>query len=111
MAPESETEDEFSLMDVRKLIRNLPRRKLEVKLPCFAVFALWISRICKPQAWKEIFIVCSYYLALYNENKSKLDKLSELEKWHTFWEEFDSHKKGIYKGMGICNEKSGLKFL
>lgn len=63
MAPEEEAEDEFSLMEIRKLILNYPRRKLELKYPHFSIFLLWIGRICKPQAWEEFFIVIGSYLA------------------------------------------------
>lgn len=65
MAPEEEAEDEFSLMEIRKLILNYPRRRLTLKYPHFCIFLLWISRICKPQAWEEFFIIISYYLAEY----------------------------------------------
>ena len=113
MAPESETEDEFSLMDVRKLINNLPKRKLEVTMPCLSVFVLWVSRICKSPAWKEIFMLCSHYLALFEANKEKTDfeGMTRRDKWSTFWGKFDQYKKDIYKGMSICNERSGSKML
>jgi hypothetical protein len=51
MAPEEEAEDEFSLMEIRKLILNYPRRKLTIKYPHFSIFLLWVGRICKPMAW------------------------------------------------------------
>lgn len=52
MAPEEEAEDEFSLMEIRKLTLNYPRRKIIARFPHFAIFILWVGRICKPQAWK-----------------------------------------------------------
>ena len=52
MAPEEETQDEFSLMDIRKLIINYPKRNLTLKYPHFSIYMLWIARICKPPAFK-----------------------------------------------------------
>jgi hypothetical protein len=52
MAPEEEVADEFSLMDIKKLIQNYPRREVGLAYPHFSIFLLWIGRICKPPAFK-----------------------------------------------------------
>lgn len=57
MAPEEEVIDEFSLMDIKKLIQNYPKRRLTLKFPHFSIFLLWIGRICKSPAFQEFFLI------------------------------------------------------
>jgi hypothetical protein len=57
MAPEEEVQDEFSLMDIKKLISNYPKRKLKLLYPHFSIFLLWIGRISKSPAFKEYFLI------------------------------------------------------
>ena len=71
-------------MDIRKLIQNYPRRKIELKYPNFSIFMLWISRICKASAWKEFFISIATYLAVYEKYK----KENEGQQWQEFWTKF-----------------------
>jgi len=52
MAPEEEVADEFSLMDIKKLIQNYPKRKVDIAHPHFSIFLLWLGRICKSPAFK-----------------------------------------------------------
>jgi hypothetical protein len=52
MAPEEEVADEFSLMDIKKLIQNYPKREIKLEYPHFSIFLLWIGRICKSPAFK-----------------------------------------------------------
>ena len=63
MAPEEEVMDEFSLMDIKKLIQNYPKRKVELEFPYFSIFLLWTGRICKSPAFREFFMVLWAYLA------------------------------------------------
>lgn len=63
MAPEEEIMDEFSLMDIKKLIQNYPKRKINLEIPHFSIFLLWIGRICKSTAFKEFFIILGEYVA------------------------------------------------
>ena len=70
MAPEEEAEDEFSLMDIKKLIQNYPRRNLELERPHFSIFLLWIGRICKAPAFKEFYLILGNYLGSYYSNEA-----------------------------------------
>lgn len=70
MAPEEQVMDEFSLMDIRKLIQNYPKRKIQLDYPHFSIFLLWIGRICKSPAFKEFYLVLGEYLAEYYSNES-----------------------------------------
>lgn len=65
MAPEEEVQDEFSLMDIKKLIQNYPKRKIELEYPHFSIFLLWIGRICKSPAFKEFYMILGEYIADY----------------------------------------------
>jgi hypothetical protein len=58
-------------MDIRKLLRNYPRRNIKAKYPHFCVFMLWTGRICKSSAWQEIFLVIGEFLGLYYEWKKE----------------------------------------
>ena len=57
MAPEEEVADEFSLMDIRKLIQNYPKRNINIENPGFSIFLLWLGRICKSPAFKEFYLI------------------------------------------------------
>lgn len=65
MAPEEDTIDEFSLMDMKKFIQNYPKRKIELEYPHFSIFLLWVGRICKSTAFKEFYLVLGEYIAEY----------------------------------------------
>lgn len=65
MAPEEEVADEFSLMDIKKLVQNYPRRNLNMEYPHFSIFLLWIGRICKSPVFKEFYMALGEYLADY----------------------------------------------
>ena len=94
MAPEEEVADEFSLMDIRKLIQNYPSRKLELDHPHFSIFLLWIGRICKAPAFREFYLILGSYLGEYyakEEHKEKSEKAYDL------WKE--EHKKFEKKPM------------
>lgn len=65
MAPEEEVMDEFSLMDIKKLIQNYPKRKIEISYPHFSIFLLWIGRICKAPAFKEFYMILGCYIAQF----------------------------------------------
>ena len=56
-------------------------------------------------------MLCSYYLALYDKKNKDFLGMNPRQKWNVFWEKFDDYKKDIYKGMSICNERSGSKLL
>lgn len=109
MAPEEEAEDEFSLMEIRKLIQNYPRRKLILKYPHFSIFLLWVGRICKPLAWEEFFMIISTYLAEYY---SKNLPGKPTDKWEAFNNQFQAEpvKPYLMDKLSICDEKTVKKF-
>lgn len=63
MAPEEEVMEEFSLMDIAKMIHNYPKRKIDIAYPHFSIFLLWIGRICKSSAFREFYLILADYLA------------------------------------------------
>ena len=74
MAPEEEVADEFSLMDIKKLIQNYPKRKVDIAHPHFSIFLLWLGRICKSPAFKEFYMILGEYLADYCSNEANKAK-------------------------------------
>lgn len=67
MGPEEEAEDEFSLMEIRKLIINYPKRNIVLKYPHLSIFLLWVGRICKPPAWSEFFMLFSTFMIEFDK--------------------------------------------
>jgi len=93
MAPEEEVMDEFSLMDIKKLIQNYPKRKIELDYPHFSIFLLWIGRICKSPAFKEFYMILGEYLAEYYSNEANKTKGEQAyENWKNFHKAFEQKK-------------------
>lgn len=96
MAPEEEVMDEFSLMDIKKLIQNYPKRKIELENPHFSIFLLWIGRICKSPAFKEFYLVLGEYLAEYYAAEAHRVKGEEAyDKWRNYHKSFDQKKLDV----------------
>lgn len=93
MAPEEEVADEFSLMDIKKLVQNYPKRKINLQYPHFSIYLLWLGRICKPPAFREFYMILGEYIAEFYSiegNKSKGEAV--YEKWRNFYKTFEAKK-------------------
>jgi hypothetical protein len=114
MAPEEEVMDEFSLMDIKKLIQNYPKRKIEISYPHFSIFLLWIGRICKSPAFREFYLILGEYLAEFyaiESNKAKGEAI--YDNWRNYYKIYEGKKyDGEFLGqLNIFDEKSCKKFV
>lgn len=93
MAPEEEVMDEFSLMDIKKLIQNYPKRKLDLSYPHFSIFLLWIGRICKSPAFREFYLILGSYMAEYYEQEAhKVKGEPAYELWKNYFKAYEGKK-------------------
>jgi hypothetical protein len=114
MAPEEEVADEFSLMDIKKLILNYPKRKIDIGHPHFSIFLLWLGRICKSPAFKEFYLILGEYLAeFYAQEASKAKGEQLYEAWRNFHKAFEQKKIDVdtLQKLKIFDEKSCKKFV
>jgi hypothetical protein len=114
MAPEEEVMDEFSLMDIKKLIQNYPKRKLELSYPHFSIFLLWIGRICKSPAFSEFYLILGEFMAEYysvEANRAKGE--ATYDNWKNFFKHYDAKKydPDFLAQIAIFDEKSCKKFV
>lgn len=114
MAPEEEVADEFSLMDIKKLIQNYPKRKIEIENPHFSIFLLWLGRICKSPVFKEFYMILGEYLAGYYSNEANRVKGEPAyDIWRNFHSSFDQKKIDAesLERLKIFDEKNCKKFI
>jgi hypothetical protein len=114
MAPEEEVMDEFSLMDIKKLIQNYPKRKLELTYPHFSIFLLWIGRICKSPAFSEFYLILGEFMAEYyaiEAHRAKGD--ASYDNWKNYFKVYDGKKydPDFLAQITIFDEKSCKKFV
>jgi hypothetical protein len=85
--------DEFSLMDIKKLIQNYPKRKIEISSPHFSIFLLWIGRICKSPAFREFYLILGEYLADYYAVEGQKAKGEAVyDNWRNYYKLFEGKK-------------------
>jgi hypothetical protein len=93
MAPEEEVMDEFSLMDIKKLIQNYPKRKIQITYPHFSIFLLWIGRICKSPAFLEFYLILGEYMAEYYEIEAHKAKGEVMyDNWKNYFKTYENKK-------------------
>lgn len=114
MAPEEEVMDEFSLMDIKKLIQNYPKRKLDLTYPHFSIFLLWIGRICKSPAFREFYLILGSYMAEYYEQEAhKVKGDASYDLWKNYFKTYETKKleADLLPQGSIFDEKSTKKFV
>ena len=47
-------------MDIPKLVKNMEKREVVLEFPEFTIYVLWLSRVCKSDAWKQIYELTAY---------------------------------------------------
>lgn len=90
--------DEFSVMNISRLLQNYRKRGIELKYRELTVFILWIGRILKADAFR-VFYEClvshtfSYYDFLQQEYESP-EECRDLHSWRVF---IQKNKKQAYE--------------
>lgn len=80
----------------------------------FAMYLLWVGRICKETAVWEFFLILGEYLAEYYAVEEHRQKTEENYKaWNLFFNEYESRRmeNHLLQGLQIFEEKSSKKFL
>lgn len=114
MAPEEETADEFSLMDIKKLIQNYPKRKVNLEFPHFSIFLLWLGRICKSPAFKEFYMILGEYNAeFYSKEENKVKGESAYDQWKKSATAFEARPldSETLSRLKIFDDKNCKKFV
>lgn len=51
------TEPPFTLLESRSLLATCQLRGLELQFPETSIFLLWVAKITKPQAWRDLLLL------------------------------------------------------
>lgn len=71
-------------MDIPKLFKNIQKRKIELKTPEVSIFLLWLSRICKSEAWKFFYQLIVYCFMDYINFLKEIDEPKCIQNWLEF---------------------------
>lgn len=79
-----------------KLVKNYPRRNINLHMPELAIFLVWIGRILKSDMFKLVYELLVSYVIIY-EDYLKREKIPRSgRKQLKYWAKYvDSQKKGL----------------
>ena len=80
-------EDEFSLMDIPKLVKNFRKKEnLKLSYPEFSIFILWVGRICKADTWRTLYELFACLICEFQDHLNTEELPKNMSSWCRYFD-------------------------
>jgi hypothetical protein len=80
----SSKEPAFSLLEPRLILESSKIRGLELRFPEASIFILWLAKVCKAPAWRDLLLLVYELRRQYSEHLYNMDPKKAQSSWKSF---------------------------